>query len=51
MRLQIIFAMATIFSSSDTPPLNSVINGCITDAILKIQLSRGKLFTFGAPID
>jgi hypothetical protein len=38
MRFETIFVMATIFSSCDTEPIN-------------ILLSRGRLFTFGAPTD
>jgi hypothetical protein len=47
VRFKTIFVMASVFSSSDTAPLNSVINCC---TILKI-LSRGKLFTFRALTD
>jgi hypothetical protein len=42
--------MAIVFSSSETAPLNSIINCSTTVSILDI-LSRGKLFTFGAPTD
>jgi hypothetical protein len=42
MRIETIFVMATIFSSSGTAPLNSVINYCTAATILNILLSRGK---------
>jgi hypothetical protein len=43
--------MTTIFSSSDTEPLNSDINCCTAATVLNILLSRGKLSTFGALTD
>jgi hypothetical protein len=43
MRFKAILVLSTVFSSSETAPLNSVINCGI--------LSRGKLFAFGAPTD
>jgi hypothetical protein len=49
MIFQIIFVMVNIFSSSDTVPLNSIINCCTTLTILNILFSTVKLFTIGAP--
>jgi hypothetical protein len=51
MKFKKIFIMATTFSFSDRQPLNSVISYCTTVTTLNMLLTRGKLFTFGAPTD